>query len=66
MFIKKYGRIDSVILFMQKYEHLNAYHANLSLGESQTQFESTHKAWLAKQNLRFETHGVWCDDIRNW
>jgi hypothetical protein len=51
---------------MQQYELLNASHANLSLGKRQTQFELTHKAWLAEQNQRFETHGVWCDDLRTW
>ena len=66
IFIEKDGRIDSVILSMQQYELLNASHANLSLGKRQTQFELTHKAWLAEQNQRFETHGVWCDDLRVW
>ena len=66
IFIEKEGCIDAVILSMQLYELLNASHANLSLGKRQTQFELTHKAWLAEQNQRFETHGVWCDDLRTW
>jgi len=51
---------------MKQYELLKASHDNLSLGERQTQFDLTYKAWLAEQNLRFETHGVWCDDLRVW
>jgi len=66
VFIEKDGRIDSVILSMKQYELLKASHDNLSLGERQTQFDLTYKAWLAEQNLRFETHGVWCDDLRVW
>ena len=66
VFIEKDGRIDSVILSMKQYELLKASHDNLSLGERQTEFESTHKAWLAEQNRRFETHGLWCDDLRVW
>jgi hypothetical protein len=66
VFIEKDGSSDSVILLMKQYELLNASHANLLSGERQTQFELTHKALLAEQNQRFEIHGVWCDDIRNW
>ena len=66
VFIEKDGRIDSVILSMQQYELLNASHDKPSLGKRQSQFELTHKAWLAEQNQRFETHGVWCDDLRTW
>ena len=50
VFIEKDGRIDSVILSMKQYELLKASQDNLSLGERQTQFEPTHKAWLAEQN----------------
>lgn len=66
VFIEKDGRIDSVILSMKQYELLKASHDKPSLGERQTQFELTHKAWLAEQNQRFETHGVWSDDLRVW
>ena len=66
VFIEKDGRIDSVILSMKQYELLKASHDNLSLGERQTQFDLTYKAWLAEQNRRFETHGLWCDDLRVW
>jgi hypothetical protein len=66
VFIEKDGRIDSVILSMNLYELLKASHDKPSLDARQTQFELTHKAWLAEQNQRFETHGVWCDDLRTW
>ena len=66
VFIEKDGRIDSVILSMKQYELLKASHDNLSLGERQNQFESTYKTWLAEQNLRFETHGVWNEALRAW
>ena len=66
VFIEKDGRIDSVILSMKQYELLKAPHDKPSLDARQTQFELTHKAWLAEQNQRFETHGVWCDDLRTW
>ena len=51
---------------MNLYELLKASHDKPSLDARQTQFELTHKAWLAEQNQRFETHGVWCDDLRTW
>lgn len=66
VFIEKDGRIDSVILSMKQYELLKASQDNLSVSERQNQFESTHKAWLAEQNLRFETHGVWNEALRAW
>jgi len=34
--------------------------------QRQTQFEQTHWAWLAEQNQRFESRGLWCDDLRIW
>jgi hypothetical protein len=52
--------------FNETVELLNASHDIPSLGKRQTQFELAHKAWLAEQNQRFETHGVWCDDLRTW
>jgi len=66
VFIEKDGRIDSVILSMKQYELLKPSYDKPSLDARQTQFELTHKAWLAEQNQRFETHGVWSDDLRVW
>ena len=51
---------------LKAHELLKASQDNLSVSERQNQFESTYKTWLAEQNLRFETHGVWSEALRAW
>ena len=66
VFVEKDGRIDTVILSAKQFAELQAANQTLTLVQRKTQFEQTHSAWLAEQNQRFETHGLWCDDLRVW
>jgi hypothetical protein len=34
--------------------------------QQKAQFEQLHSAWLTEQNQRFESHGLWCADMRVW
>lgn len=34
--------------------------------QRQAEFDLTHSAWLAEQNIRFEANGLWCDELRVW
>ena len=66
VFVEKDGRIDSVIVSAKQFSELQTAHRFETLSERKAQFEQTHSAWLAEQNQRFETHGLWCDDMRIW
>lgn len=66
VFVEKDGRIDTVILSAKQFAELQAANQTQTLVQRKTQFEQTHSAWLAEQNQRFETHGLWCDDLRVW
>ena len=66
VFVEKDGRVDTVILSVQQFELLQSAGQGKSLVQRQRAFEQTHKAWIAEQNARFETHGLWCDDMRVW
>jgi hypothetical protein len=37
-----------------------------TLVQRSVRFERSHSSWLSEQNQRFETQGLWCDDIRVW
>jgi hypothetical protein len=66
VFVEKDGRIDTVILSAQMFSAMQAATSDATLSERKTRFEQTHSAWLAEQNQRFETHGLWCDELRVW
>ena len=66
VFVEKDGRIDSVIVSAKQFSELQRAHRFETLSERKAQFEQTHRGWLAEQNQRFETHGLWCDDMRVW
>lgn len=66
VFVEKDGRIDTVIMSVQQFEALNSSAQSQSLVQRQAQFEKTYPAWIAEQNARFETHGLWCDELRVW
>jgi len=66
VFVEKDGRIDTVIVSAKQFSELQAAHRIEPLPESKGQFEQSHSAWLAEQNQRFETHGLWCEDMRVW
>ena len=66
VFVEKDGRIDTVILSIQQFEAFKSAEQTQTLKARQQQFNQTHKAWLEEQNARFETHGLWCDDLRVW
>lgn len=66
VFVEKDGRIDTVILSAKQFAELQAANQTQTLAQRKTQFEQVHSAWLAEQNQRFETHGLWCDDLRVW
>jgi PHD/YefM family antitoxin component YafN of YafNO toxin-antitoxin module len=66
VFVEKDGRIDTVILSARQFSELQAAKNSEALSQRKAQFEQSHSAWLAEQNQRFETHGLWCDDMRVW
>ena len=66
VFVEKDGRIDTVIVSMAQFTQLQAATRPETLTQRQTQFEQTHSAWFAEQNQRFESRGLWCDDLRVW
>lgn len=66
VFVEKDGRIDTVILSIKQYEALRSAQSQDSMAQRQQQFEQTHQTWLAAQQQRFETHGLWNDDLRVW
>jgi PHD/YefM family antitoxin component YafN of YafNO toxin-antitoxin module len=66
VFVEKDGRIDTVIVSAQQFSKLQSSSQTKTLAQRKKQFEQTHSAWLTEQNSRFETHGLWCDDMRVW
>ncbi len=66
VFVEKDGRIDTVILSAKQFSDMQAVHCTETPSQRKAQFELTHRAWLAEQNQRFESHGLWCDDMRVW
>lgn len=66
VFIEKNGRVDTVIVSAKHFSELQASSRNETLSQRTAHFERSHSAWLAEQNLRFEKHGLWCDDMRVW
>jgi len=66
VFVEKDGRIDTVIVSAQQFAKLQNSSQIKTLAQREKQFEQPHSAWLAEQNSRFETHGLWCDDLRVW
>ena len=66
VFVEKDGRIDTVIVSAKQFSELQAAHRIEPLPERKAQFDQSHSAWLAEQNQRFETLGLWCDDMRVW
>ena len=66
VFVEKDGRIDTVIVSAKQFEALKSSAQSQSLGQRQAQFEKAYPAWIAEQNARFDTHGLWCDELRVW
>ncbi len=66
VYVEKDGRIDTVIVSIAQFNQLQAATQIETLAQRQAQFEQTHRAWLNEQNQRFESHGLWCDDMRTW
>jgi len=66
VFVEKDGRIDSVILSAKQFSELQAANRQNLQSQRKAQFEQSHSAWLTEQNRRFETRGLWCDDMRVW
>jgi PHD/YefM family antitoxin component YafN of YafNO toxin-antitoxin module len=66
VFVEKDGRIDTVIVSAAMFAELQAANRIENLSQRKAQFEQSYNAWLAEQNQRFETHGLWCDDLRVW
>jgi len=66
VFVEKDGRIDSVILSAQQYAELQLASRAETLTQRKALFEREHGTWLAEQNQRFESQGLWCDDLRVW
>jgi len=66
VFVEKDVRIDTVILSAKQFSELQASKNKEALAQRKAQFEQLHGAWLAEQNQRFESNGLWCDDMRVW
>jgi len=66
VFVEKDGRIDTVILSAQQYSALQVASRAETLTQRKAQFEREHSTWLAEQNQRFESQGLWFDDLRGW
>jgi len=66
VFVEKDGRIDTVIVSAEQFEALQTAAKGKTLAQRKAQIEKTHRAWFAEQNSRFETNGLWCDDLRVW
>lgn len=66
VFVEKDGRIDTVIVSAQQFEALKSSAQSQTLALRQTQFGQAYPAWIAEQNARFETYGLWCDELRVW
>ena len=66
VFVEKDGRIDTVIVSMAQFTQLQAATRPETPVQRQAQFEQNHRAWLTEQNQRFESRGLWCDDLRIW
>lgn len=66
VFVEKDGRIETVIMSAKQFAALQAATQTDTLAQRKTQFEQSHRAWITEQNQRFETHGLWCDDMRVW
>ena len=66
VFVKKDGRIDTVIVSAQQFEALASASRTHTMTQRKKQFEQKHKAWIEEQNTRFEQNGLWCDDMRVW
>lgn len=64
--VEKDGRIDTVIVSIQQFEALKSASQPKTLAQRQRRFEDGHRAWIDKQNARFEQNGLWCDDLRVW
>jgi PHD/YefM family antitoxin component YafN of YafNO toxin-antitoxin module len=66
VYVEKDGRIDTVIVSAQQFDSLKRTAEAKSLAPRKRSFDKTHGVWLAEQNSRFETYGLWCDDMRVW
>ena len=66
VFVEKDGRIDTVILSAKQFLDLQAASQAEPLAQRQARFEQTYRVWISEQNQRFETQGLWCDDMRVW
>ena len=66
VFVEKDGRIDTVIVSAQQFSELQAASRVETMAQRKATFEQSHSGWIAEQNERFESHGLWCDDIRVW
>ncbi len=66
VFVEKDGQIDSVVVSAKQFARLQAASRTETLAQRKVQCELSHSAWVAEQNQRFETHGLWCDNMRVW
>jgi len=66
VFVEKDGRIDTVILSAKQFLDLQAASQAEPLAQRKARFEQTYSVWINEQNQRFETQGLWCDDMRVW
>ena len=66
VYVEKDGRIDTVILSIAQFSQLQDATKIETLAQRKVRFEQAHQAWIDEQNQRFESRGLWCDDMRTW
>lgn len=52
--------------YRQQFQALQRAVDARSLVRRKSSFNKTHRAWLAEQNSRFQTYGLWFGDRRGW
>ena len=66
VFIEKAGRRHSVVLSNQRFETLVKVEAEALLVQRHREFNVQYQDWIAEQNQRVATHGLWNDEFRRW
>ena len=66
VFIEKAGRRHSVVISNLRYEELVRAESGTTLAERKRHFDTQYKDWIAEQNQRVATHGLWNEEFRRW
>ena len=67
--VEKAGRIDTVIMWIEQYQALQASHdpgASAARAARMQAFETEFADWIAAQNAWLAGHGIPVEDLRLW